>query len=155
MEIITPQARPLNFLIASINYIHLRNTFKWQIQDQTCNFLTSTPSLNVEHLSNILSTVRLGSASILHQGKTITNSFSYKIFMYPLLSMIITAIMMRIKPCEFYHVLHHTCAGTLCTKIFSLNTYTRHDYIQKYRVFIKLFFMDMSNSINAYHPHIH
>ena len=122
---------------------------KWYTQDQTCNLLTSTPSLMAEKVTDILLTMWLESAYIIHQGENIKNSFALTCLMDPLISMITTVIIMRRKLRDLYNVLHHTCAGKLRTKIFSTTTYTQIDYMQKYHAFAKLLCKDM----NEYHPH--
>ena len=123
-------------------------------KDKTCNLMTSTTSLVAEKVSEILSTARLEYASILHQGQNIKNSFASTGFMDSPTSMITTARIMRRTSRELYNVIHHTCVGRLCTKIFSLTTYTQLNYTQKYRTFIKTFFTAMNNPINSYHPHL-
>ena len=42
--------------------------------------------------------------------------------------------------------------GKLRTEIFSLTTYTRLDYNQKDRAFVKVFWTVMNKQINVYHP---
>ena len=42
--------------------------------------------------------------------------------------------------------------GKLRTEIFSLTTYTRLDYKQKDRAFVKMFWTAMNKQINVYHP---
>ena len=40
---ITKQSRPFNVFITAIHEHQFSNFFRWWTQDQTCNFLTSTP----------------------------------------------------------------------------------------------------------------
>ena len=105
-----------------------------------------------EKVSGILSSALLESASILHQGRKIRNSFAYKGFMDPPTSMITTTKMMRQNSRELYNMLYQTCADKLRMNILSLTMYTQLDYIKKYCVFVKLFCMSMNKPMNAYHP---
>ena len=116
--------------------------------------MNSPPSLMVKQLSGLLSTARLDSTSILRQVRNIKNSFSSTGFMYPLTSMVTTAIIMRQNSRELYTVIHPTCTGKLFMKIFSLTTYTQLDYMPKYRIFSKLFSKDMNKPMNTYHPRL-
>ena len=77
-----------------------------------------------EKVSDISSTAILDSASILYQRQNITNAFALKGLMDKVKSMTTTEIITRRKSQVLYNVLHHTCAGTLHTEIFSLTTYT-------------------------------
>ena len=50
---------------------------------------------------------------------------------------------MKQKSRVLYNIHHQTHAGKLRTKIISLTTYTRVDWIQKYRSFANMFQMDI------------
>ena len=106
-------------------------------------------------VSEISLTALLDSASILHQGHTITNSFAMTGFMSPLILMIKAAIFMVIKSRGFYNVIHHICAGKFRTKIFPLNMYSQLDLMKKYRLFVKIFCIATNNKMNAYHSRLH
>ena len=62
---------------------------------------------------------------------------------------------MRQNSRELYDALHHTYVGKMCTDIFSLTTYNRLNYMQKYRALVKLFCMAMNKSMNAYQTRLH
>ena len=48
--------------------------------------------------------------------------------------------MMRQNSRELYNVLNRTCAGKLCTEIFSMTTFNQLDYMQKYHACFKTYF---------------
>ena len=149
-EIITPQARPLDVLVTPSHEIHHWKVFEMVDTCSTCNLLASTASLVAEKYSGISYTSQLECASTIFQGHNTTYSFKWKGLMDPPTSMITTAKTIRVKSRELYNVLHKTRAGKLRTKIFSLTTYTRLYYTQKYHALVNFFYhYDDSNIISV------
>ena len=82
MDMITPQARPLDVLITALHDIHLCKKFDMvDTRSNICNLLISTPNLMVDKLSGILLSLQLVSPCTLHQGQKTTklSTFTYSI----------------------------------------------------------------------------
>ena len=133
---ITPEVRPFEVLITDLHNIYLLKTF--EMIDTRSNmklyYLNYKPN-GFKSIRDIIYRAVVV-CFFLWQGQNITNSFSLTGFMDPLTSMITIAISIRIKSLGLYYLIYHTCAGKWRMKLFSTDTYTQLNYMQKYRVFV-------------------